>query len=210
MKNLRPWIMPVVIGVVLVALLVGALIIYSKTQYQLNTSIRAAAGSSETTPSPGPGPAGPAGTTSIPGVASTATGAAPDFTMTDASGRPIQLSSFQGKPTIVNFWATWCRPCREELPGFQKMYEKYGDRVNFVMLNIVAQGDTAASVQKFCKDNGYTFPVYFDESGEGATVNGVTGIPETIFINAEGKSYGKVVGGLPVDMLASGMQLLTR
>ncbi|MCL2332021.1 MAG: TlpA family protein disulfide reductase [Actinomycetia bacterium] len=216
MKGNQSWIMPVALGVALVALLAGALLLYNHFEKQV-TNV-AADGSpttttpAETTSTPSDGTTGEptVGDSGIPGVSTTAKDAVPDFTMTDANGNPVTLSSFKGMPTIMNFWATWCPPCREELGSFQKMYDQYGTQVNFVMLNVGGRGDTVASVQKFCKDKGYTFPVYFDESNDGTTLFGVTGIPETIFLNAQGLSYGKVVGGMPESMLAQGMGLLMK
>jgi len=229
MKNNRTWITPVALGAALVILLVGALLIYnhfeSKTADTPGGSSAETTTTAETTSTPEATSTAPTdevsggtentgeatgGNTGIPGVASTATQAAPDFTMTDINGTPVALSSFKGLPTIMNFWASWCAPCRDELDAFQKMYDTYGTRVNFVMLNVGGQGDTVASVQKFCKDHGYTFPLYFDESGDGTTLFGVTGVPETVFLNAQGLSYGKIVGGMPQSMLAQGMQLLTK
>ncbi len=205
------WITPVALGVVLVALLVGALLLYNRLEGTTGSTTPATGASSDTTAttSAEATPAAGTGDTGIPGVNTTATEAVPDFTMTNANGVPVTLSSLKGKPTIMNFWATWCPPCREELDSFQKMYDKYGTQVNFVMLNIVSQGDTMTSVQKFCADKGYTFPLYFDVSGEGTTLFGVTGIPETVFLDAKGLSYGKVVGGMPESMVVAGMKVLT-
>jgi len=219
MKKNRTIITLVALGAALVVLLVGALLIYNHFEGKAadntggsstETTATAEATSTSTT---GDGTENTGETTTsdtgIPGVASTASQEAPDFTMTDVNGSPVTLSSLRGMPTVMNFWASWCPPCREELGAFQKMYDEYGTRVNFVMLNVGGQGDTVATVQKFCKDNGYTFPLYFDD-GDGATLFGVTGIPETVFLNAKGLSYGKVVGGMPQAMLAKGMQLLTQ
>jgi len=215
----RAWVMPAILAVVLVALLAGALVIYNRFENagadrtsapSADTTATAAA---ETTATPGGGSAGGSsagGDTGVPGLASTATETVPDFTLTSANGAPLTLSGFRGLPTVINFWASWCAPCRDELDGFQKMYDKYGNDVNFMMLNVGGQGDTVASVQKFCKDNGYTFPLYFDESGEATTLFGVTGIPETVFLDAYGRSYGKVIGSMPEASLQRGMTLLTK
>jgi len=206
---------PILIAAILVILVAGALIIYAR--YSNTVTDRNPAPSAETTSTYStqgePDAATPAPDTSgsgVPGVSTTAGDNGPDFTMTDANGAALNLSDFKGLPVILNFWASWCPPCRAEMDGFQKMYDKYGDQVNFVMVNVGGQGDTVASVQKFCKDNGYTFPVYFDTQGAGTTVYGVTGIPETVFLDAYQKSYGKVVGSMPEDVLARGMKILTQ
>jgi peroxiredoxin len=218
MKRTSGWIMPAALGVVLVAVLVGALLLYNHFESKTTTALRGSGSSSTATAtdtassaSPGDNAAASGGSTGLPpGLSDAAVAGVPDFTMTDSNDNPVELASFKGLPTIMNFWTTWCPSCREELDAFQKMYDRYGTRVNFVMLNMGGQGDTTASVQKFCADNGYTFPVYFDEGGDGATLFGVTGVPETVFLNAQGLSYGKVVGGMPQGMLAQGMALLTR
>jgi len=213
-KKNTDWIMPTVLGVVLVALLAGALALYNRYEGKaLDTASAPTADSSATTSATTSGEASstttPPGGTGIPGVNAAATVAVPDFTMTDANATPVTLSSLKGKPTIINFWATWCPPCREELDSFQKMYDQYGADVHFVMLNILTQGDTVASVKQFCTDKGYTFPVYFDEEGEGLSMFGVTGIPQTVFLDTQGLSYGTVVGGMPESMLARAITLLT-
>ncbi|MCL2882768.1 MAG: TlpA family protein disulfide reductase [Coriobacteriia bacterium] len=220
MKNNRNWVMPVVLGVVLVAVLAGALLIYNHFENQsadhanIASTDTTATAETTTTPPGGVGDSG-AGSTSgggvgVPGLASTATESVPDFTLTSANGAPLTLSGFRGLPTIINFWASWCAPCRAELDSFQKMYDRYGNDVNFIMLNVGGQGDTVASVQKFCKDNGYTFPLYFDEGGDATTLFGVTGIPETVFLDAYGRSYGKVIGSMPEATLQRGMALLIK
>ncbi|MCL2655663.1 MAG: TlpA family protein disulfide reductase [Coriobacteriia bacterium] len=223
MKNNRGWIMPVALGAALVVLLVGALLIYNHFEGKIGggaaststeTTATASADTTATSPTEGAETTGQAaaaeGDTGIPGVANTATQSVPDFTMTDANGTALTLSGFRGLPTIMNFWASWCPPCREELDAFQKMYDTYGTSVNFIMLNVGGQGDTVASVKKFCADRGYTFPVYFGEGSDATTLFGVTGIPETVFLDAYGHSYGKVVGGMPESMLAKAMVLLTK
>lgn len=216
MKSGRGWVLPAVVGVVLVAVLVGALLLYSRLENKMDsTADRTPAyhsstdttASAEATPAPA-ADAAIIGDSGIPGVFKTATQTAPDLTLTDVNGATVRLSSLRGLPTVINFWSTGCAPCREEMDGFQKMYDEYGTQVNFVMLNPVSQGDTVASAQKFCNDHGYTFPLYFDEDDDAITLFGVTGLPETVLLNAKGQSYGKVIGGMPQSMLAQAMQLL--
>jgi len=85
---------------------------------------------------------------------------APDFRVFDASGKEVRLSDFKGEVVVLNFWASWCPPCKEEMPYFQKAYEQYGDRVKFMMLDLVdGSRETKATGQKFIADNKYTFPV---------------------------------------------------
>ena len=117
---------------------------------------------------------------------------APDFTVRDMSGNYVKLSDYTGKPIIVNFWATWCTYCVREMPDFEAMYKKYGDRVNFLMVNVE---DTSLSIiQKYLDNNGYTFPVYNDASGTAAYTYGVTGYPTTYFFDANGSARYKAPG----------------
>ena len=88
---------------------------------------------------------------------------APDFTVYDADGNEVKLSDFFGRPIVVNFWATWCSPCKREMPSFERMYEKYGEDVVFLMVNLTdGYQDTVKKASDFVEKNGYTFPVYFD------------------------------------------------
>lgn len=113
--------------------------------------------------------------------------AAPDFTVYDAEGNSVQLSGMQGNMTIVNFWATWCYPCRYEMPDFQSAYEKYGEDVNFMMINLTdGSRDTVEGVKDFIALNDYTFPVYYDTEMDAANTYGAYSIPRTFIIDPEG------------------------
>ena len=86
-----------------------------------------------------------------------------DFTVINNEGESVSLSDFFGKPIIVNFWASWCGPCKMELPEFEKAYKTYGEEIEFLMVNLTDEyGETVESVKKFTKDNKYNFPLYFD------------------------------------------------
>lgn len=112
----------------------------------------------------------------------------PDFTVIDAQGNAVTSDSFAGKPTVINFWATWCSYCKQEMPDFQAAYETYGDRINFVMIDAVDGGqETVEAGKQYIADNGYTFPVYFDADMEAVLSCGVTGFPATLFVSAQGE-----------------------
>ena len=121
--------------------------------------------------------------------------AAPDFTVTDADGNEVKLSDFRGRGVVLNFWASWCGPCKGEMPHFQEAYEQYGDEVHFLMVNMsTAFGDSQADAEKILTENAYTFPVYYDTKTECAYSYGVTGIPMTFFIDKDGNLVSGVSG----------------
>ncbi len=122
---------------------------------------------------------------------------APDFTVLDAYGSSVRLSGKFGKPIVINFWATWCSPCRQELPDLNRLYSEYGDRITFMMVNLTdGLRDTVEGTKSFVAQNGYTFPVYFDTSSSGANAYGVSSIPQTTFIDRNGNVYTTRIGSM--------------
>ena len=120
-----------------------------------------------------------------------------DFTVYDSEMNAVKLSEYFGKPIVINFWASWCGPCKSELPAFDAMYEKYGDEVVFMMINLTdGQRDTVDSIKKFVADNGYSFPVYYDIEYNASNTYGVRSIPQTVLINADGSLYDTRVGAM--------------
>lgn len=125
-----------------------------------------------------------------------------DFAVLDERGGSVKLSDFYGKPTVVNFWATWCGPCRSEFPAFEKMYKKYGDDVNFMMVNMTdGFQETVESAKAFVNDNGYTFPVYFDTNYEAANAYSVNAVPMTLFIDSSGYIVETYTGAMSESAL---------
>ena len=134
---------------------------------------------------------------------------APDFTVYDLEGNAHKLSDFRGKPVLLNFWASWCGPCQMEMPDFQKYYESHGDKVNFVIVNLTdGQQETVESASAFIAEKGYTFPVYYDTDIDAAVKYGVSAVPVSYFIDAEGYFVAWAQGALSADMLQQGMDLL--
>ncbi len=120
-----------------------------------------------------------------------------DFTVYDANMQPIKLSNSFGKPIVINFWATWCGPCRSELSAFDAMYKKYGEDVVFMMINLTdGHSDTVSGVKQFVAENGFAFPVYYDVEYDASNTYGVYSIPETVFITADGSLYDIRIGAM--------------
>lgn len=134
---------------------------------------------------------------------------APDFTMTDASGEEVKLSDFFGKPVILNFWASWCGPCKSEMPHFEDAYQKYGEDINFVIVNLTdGARETVENASDFIEEQGYTFPLYFDTNTEGAVTYGTYSIPVTYFIGADGVPVAQANGALDAETLQKGLDMI--
>ena len=134
---------------------------------------------------------------------------APDFTVYDKNGNPHKLSDFFGKPIVLNFWASWCGPCQKEMPDFEKKYKENGDKVTFLMVNLTdGSYDTVAKASKFISDNGYTFPVFYDTSSDGADTYKVYSIPTTFFIGADGQLVAQATGAISASTLQQGIDLI--
>ena len=172
----------------LAALLLGAGVLYNKLSENM------AVGGLATQP-----PAEPVETTEAPDYS------APDFTMQDWEGNERKLSEFVGKPVILNFWASWCGPCKSEMPDFDAAYEKYGEDIHFIMLNVTGGRETVESAKAFIEEAGYSFPVYFDINGEASYYYGASSIPMTFFIDAEGDLVTYGMGALSAELLEKGI-----
>ena len=134
---------------------------------------------------------------------------APDFTVYDREGNAYALSDFRGQKVIVNFWASWCGPCKSEMPDFQDKFLEYGDEIQFLMVNLTdGYQETVSSAAGFIDNAGYTFPVYFDTDLSGASAYGVNAVPVTYFIDERGVmiAYGK--GAMSADVLQRGIDML--
>lgn len=124
---------------------------------------------------------------------------APDFELPDLTGQQVSLSQWRGQTLLVNFWASWCEPCREEMPLLQATYEAYGD--DGLMVLGVNMGEEARRVAGFAEDLGLTFPTLVDEKTDVGTLYRVRGAPTTYFIDREGVIRQRYVGPLSTEAL---------
>ena len=134
---------------------------------------------------------------------------APDFTVYDGEGNPAKLSDFVGTPIVLNFWASWCGPCKSEMPEFQQVFEEMEGKVQFLMVNATGGRETVETAKSFIEDTGYSFPVFYDADGQACAVYGVTALPTTIFIDGEGNVVTGVKGAISADVLMRGIDMIT-
>ncbi len=134
---------------------------------------------------------------------------APDFTMATADGETVSFSQLHGKPVVLNFWASTCGPCQQEMPGFQSAFDEYGSQVQFAMVDVVGfNGETEDRAKRFIAEREYTFPVFFDREGNASIEYGLTSIPRTFFIDAEGYVIAMGSGMLDESALQRGIAML--
>ncbi|MBQ7778605.1 MAG: redoxin domain-containing protein [Oscillibacter sp.] len=131
---------------------------------------------------------------------------APDFTLVDQYGETHTLSDYQGKTVFLNFWATWCPPCRAEMPDIQAMYEEHGlNAEDLVVLGAaqpnVGQEGSAEDIAAFLEENGYTYPVVMDESGMTFAQYGIRAFPTTFMISPDGTVFGYISGGISREVM---------
>ena len=134
---------------------------------------------------------------------------APNFTAYDDAGNPVSLKDMRGKPVIVNFFASWCGPCKMEMPYFDEFYHQYGDQVTFMMVNLCAFGnDTKENGKKMVEAGGWTFPVYFDSDGDAAMKYAIRSMPTTVFVSPDGELMGRHTGVIPRESLEKTIQAM--
>ena len=135
--------------------------------------------------------------------------AAPDFTVYDIDGDAVSLSDFIGKPVIINFWASWCGPCKMEMPEFEEKYEELGGDIQFLMVNLTdGNRETRETAISYIEESGYTFPLYFDTDQDAAYTYGVYSIPSTYFIGADGSAVAMAQGAIDGSILDRGISMI--
>ena len=125
---------------------------------------------------------------------------ATDFELETLTGETMKLSDTRGKITILNFWASWCEPCKMEAPHLQAFYEENQDKVEIVAVNITDQ-DSVEKAIAFAEEYGFTFPVLFDKTGDVSMMYGAFTIPTTIFLNEEGEIVQQFAGPMEEEFL---------
>ena len=134
---------------------------------------------------------------------------APDFQVEDANGDFVSLSDMKGQPVVLNFWASWCPPCKSEMPDFQKAYEMYGGDIRFMMVNMTdGSRETKETAKAYIEEQGYTFSVYYDVNQEAAYAFYVSSVPATYFIDEDGNIVAAGRGMLDEEALKKGISML--
>ncbi|GAB4579698.1 MAG: TlpA disulfide reductase family protein [Anaerolineales bacterium] len=129
--------------------------------------------------------------------------AAPDFTLPTPDGETITLSELRGRPVIVNLWASWCGPCRAEMPALQRIYETYQDTGLVILAVNATQQDSEAAALAFVAEHGLTFPILLDVDGEASHLYELRALPSTYFIRPDGTIEEVVLGGPMAEALLS-------
>lgn len=126
---------------------------------------------------------------------------APDFTVIDSNGKEVKLSDYFGKPIVLNFWASWCYYCKQEMPDFNDAFHKHSD-VEFLMINVTdGYRETVEIAKNYIKEQGYDFPVYYDTELNAARTYGASGLPMTFFIDKNGDLFTYASGMLTAEKL---------
>ena len=122
----------------------------------------------------------------------------PDFTLTGLDGKEVQLSQYKGYAVLLNFWATWCDPCKQEMPLLQSYQKKYGPDLIVLGVNY---GEGKVVVKSFLDQNGITFPIVLDETGQIGSAYQIAGFPTSFFIDRSGILRSEHIGQVTEDVL---------
>jgi len=132
---------------------------------------------------------------------------APEIKLKDLKDDTVHLDDFRGKPVLINFWATWCRPCRIEMPIIEKKYRQYEDTQKFVVLAIDVKDDAGVdAVRRFLGELSLTFPVVLDTDGSAETAYNVRGLPTSFFVDRKGVIRAARVGSMNQDDIEQQLQ----
>lgn len=125
---------------------------------------------------------------------------APDFELETMDGEVVKLSDYKGEKILLNFWATWCPPCRAEMPDMQKYHDNHEEGI-ILAVNLIDTEQSVESVEKFLDEYEITFDILADEKSEVTQIYEAYGLPTSYFIDAEGRIHKKAVGAIKYDML---------
>ena len=191
-----------VLALVLVVLIGGAYVLYSRLSADArpdNLSAQTPAETEDQTPQGSDAPA-----ETEPSKVE-----APDFTVENANGEEVKLSDYVGKPIVLNFWASWCSPCKSEMPEFNEAWEELDGEVQFLMVNMTdGARETVDTAKEYVEGQGFSFPVFFDTESEAAMAYSAYSLPTTYFIDAEGYVVARAVGAIDRDTLQTGLDLI--
>ncbi len=133
----------------------------------------------------------------------------PDFTVYDRDGNEVHLSDFRGKPVVLNFWASWCGPCKSEMPAFDAAYAELGDEIHFLMVNMTTSfRESFENATEFIDEQGYSFPVFYDTDSDVAMTYGIQSFPTTLFIDSEGHGIAQATGAINGELLQKGIDMI--
>ena len=118
---------------------------------------------------------------------------APDFSLESLEGKTMRLSDFRGKAVLLNFWATWCGPCKIEMPWFVELQQKYGSQ-GLQVVGVAMDDASKEDIAKFAKQMGVNYPVLIGKEAVGDSYGGIPALPETFFIGRDGKVVDKILG----------------
>ena len=134
---------------------------------------------------------------------------APIFTVYDIDGNEVKLSDYIGKPIVINFWASWCGPCKSEMPEFEEKYKAVNRDVQFLMVNMTdGSRETVDIASTFIKEQGYTFPVLYDSDSNAAYLYSVYSLPTTYFIDKDGYIVAYATGAIDGATLQKGIDMI--
>ncbi len=128
---------------------------------------------------------------------------APDFTLTTLDGASITLSDLRGEAVLINLWASWCGPCRAEMPAMQKIHERYADQGFHILAVNATNQDSLSSAAAFVEELGVTYPILLDLDGSVSALYQLRALPSTFFVGPDGRITEVIVGGPIAEALLS-------